>query len=265
MIALIASTLLLAVPVAAPAAPCAAPPLAAPRQEPPEDDRADVKELLKQLDQHAGARGKEDREAIPIIDQLVQLFGDCGPKDRAAIVKGMDKCFKEKRQEDENGVRDNQLYLAAATALGEMGPESVDVMLDWIGHKSHRKDIALQRLLIQKLGKLHEEKALKPLIKLLDDHDPQIQGATAEALGNYDGAELAERKDIFEELLKLVMQVKNTLDATPTDPIPRQRYDTIAGPIITSLQRLSGHQEHDPQEWQRWWNKNKKENWDKEG
>jgi HEAT repeat protein len=264
MIALIASTLLLAVPAPAPAV-LRAPELSVSRvQEPPEDERADVKELLKQLDKHAGARGKEDREAVAIIDQLVQLFGDCGPKDRAAIVKGMDKCFKEKRQEDENGVRENQLFLAAATALGEMAPESVEVLLDWIGHKTHRKDVALQRLLIQKLGKLHDEKALKPLIKLLDEPDPQIQGAACEALGYYDGAELDERKMIFEELLKLVMTVKNNVDANPTDPIPRQRYDVIAAPIITSLQRLSGHQEHDPQEWQRWWNKNKKEDWDKD-
>jgi HEAT repeat protein len=265
MIALLASPLLLLAPVAAPAPPAPPAPLAAAvAQDPPEDDRADVKELVDQLDDHAGARGKEDREAIEVIDQLVQLYGDCGPKDRKAIVKGLDKCFKEKRQEDENGVRDNQLYLAAATALGQMGPESVDVLLDWIGHKSHRKDIALQRLLIQNVGKIHHEDALKPLIKLLDDHDPQIQGATAEALGYYDGYELDERKEIFEELLKLLMQVKNTLDANPTDPIPRNRYDVVAAPIITSLQRLSGHQEHDPQKWQSWWNNNKKKDWDEE-
>jgi len=266
MIALVACTVLFGAhaPLAGP--PVASAPAQAPLtvQEPPQDDRADVRELLGLLGQHAAARGKEDREATDVIDQLVQLFGDCGPKDRAAIVKGLDKCFREKRQEDENGVRENQLFIAAATALGEMGPESVPVLLSWIGHKSHRKDVALQRLLIQKVGKLHHEDALKPLLKLLDDHDPQIQGAACEALGYYEGVALDQRKVIFEELLKLVMEAKNAVDADPTDPIARQRYDVIAAPIITSLQRLSGHQEHDPQEWQRWWNKNKKEDWDKE-
>jgi hypothetical protein len=29
------------------------------------------------------------------------------------------------------------------------------------------------------------------------------------------------------------------------------------------LGKLSGHNERDPQEWQRWWNKNKSKDWDK--
>jgi hypothetical protein len=263
MIAVLLSAVL-ALGAASPAPP---PGAFAPRpvaQDPPEDERADVKELLKKLGQHAGARGKEDREAIALIDQLVQLYGNCGPKDRVSIVKGLDGVFKEKRPVDDNGVRQNQIYLASATALGEMGPESVEVLLSWIGNKSHSSDIPLQELLIRKVGKLHDPRGLKPLLKLLDDHEPKIQGAASEALASYDGSPQAERKQIFEELLKLLMSTKNELDANPTDPIPRQRYDVISAPIITSLQRLSRHQEQDPQEWQRWWNKNKKEDWDEE-
>lgn len=254
--------LLLATPT--PAAPPAAPPAPGLRQDDGEkpDKREDIKALVEKLDAHAGARGKEDQEAIAVIDQLVQLFGELGPKDRASVVKALDDCFKEKRVEDENGVRPNQLFLSAATALGQMAPESVKVLLSWIGHKTHRQDLPLQRQLILMVGKTRDEKALKPLLKLLDDHEAQIQGAGAEALGEYAEAEQDVRKDVFEELLKLIMGVKNAVDADPTDPIPRARYDVIAAPIITSLQRLSGHKEHDPQEWQRWWNKNKKADWD---
>jgi len=244
-----------------PAAASAAPP-ARVVQDPPEDKREDIKLLLDELDAHAGARGEEDQEAVAVIDKLVSAFPDCGPKDRASIVKGLDKCFKEKRQEDENGVRQNQLYLAAATALGEMAPESVPVLTSWIGHKSHRKDQPLQRMLILRLGKTVDPRAVKVLVKLLDDPDPPIQAAAAEALGEFEGAELDVRKSMFEELLKLLMIAKSAVDADNSDPIARNRYDTVAAPIVTSLQRLSGHKEHNPQEWQHWWNKNKKENWD---
>ncbi len=34
--------------------------------------------------------------------------------------------------------------------------------------------------------------------------------------------------------------------------------------MITALQKLSKHDERDPVEWQHWWNKNKRENWDAE-
>lgn len=257
MLTLLASLIALS-PLPAAVAPAAA--LVA--QDPPADDREDVKAMLAELDKHAAERGKEDTQAIAVIDRLVQTFGECGPKDREAIVKGLDKCFKEKRPEDEAGVRQNQLYLAAATALGEMAPESVPVLLSWIGHKSHKKDEALQRLLILRLGKTKDERGMKPLIKLLDDPDPPIQAAAAEAMGEYDAVALAERKAMFEELLKLLMGVKSEVDANTTDPIARNRYDTIAAPIVTSMKRLTKHDEHDPDAWQRWWNKNKKEDWD---
>jgi hypothetical protein len=52
-------------------------------------------------------------------------------------------------------------------------------------------------------------------------------------------------------------------DADPNSPALRERYDVIAAPIITTLQKLSRHNERNPEEWQRWWNKNKGKNWDK--
>lgn len=246
-----------------PAAVAPAPALLA--QDPPADDREDVKTLLEELDRHAAERGKQDQEAVAVIDKLVTLFGEFGPKDRAAVVKGLDKCFKEKRPETEEGVRQNQIYLAAATALGEMAPESVPVLLAWIGHKSHKKDEALQRMLILRLGKTKDERAMKPLIKLLDDPQPPIQAAAAEAMGEFDAAPLEERKAMFEELLHLLMGVKAEIDTNNADPIARNRYDTIAAPIVTTMKRLTKHDEHDPEAWQRWWNKNKKEDWDAAG
>ncbi|HVS09781.1 MAG TPA: HEAT repeat domain-containing protein [Planctomycetota bacterium] len=251
-------TLLLSIALALPAAALQEP-------APVQDSRPEVKALVDQLGDHAGKRGKEDREAIEVIDKLLIEFPKSGPKDRALIVKGLDKCFTEKRQESAEGVLDNQLYLSAATALGEMAPESVPVFLSWIGHKSHRKDIALQRTLILKLGKAKSDEGRRPLVKLLTDKEAQVQGAAAEALGEYDGADLKVRKEVFEELLKLITTVKGMVDSDPNDTIARERYDVIAAPIITSLQRLSKHQEHDPAEWQRWWNKNKRDDWDAAG
>ena len=96
---------------------------------------------------------------------------------------GCGKAFKEKRREDANGVRDNKLYLAVGVALGEMGPESTAELLSWIQHKTHRKDLALQRVLILSLGKNKDEKkGKKALIDLLVHKDAPVQAATAEAL-----------------------------------------------------------------------------------
>ncbi len=239
------------------------PALALQDEEPFEDKREEIKLLIKKLGEHVKRRGKEDQEAIGVIDELVGEYPHCGPKDRGSIVKALDKCFKEKRTE-EDGVRQNQVYIAAATALGQMYPESVKVLLSWIDHKSHRADLALQRVLIKMTGQSKSAVARKPLLDLLKHHEASIQAAAAEALGEYEEIEQKERKENFEELLKLLTSVRGRVDSDPNDTIARERWDVISAPTITSLKRLSGHDENAPEGWQRWWNKNKRADWDEQ-
>ncbi len=232
-------------------------------ETPKPDKRPEVKTTLKRLSDHAGKRGKEDAEAIAVLDELLVEFPESGPKDRASIVKGLSNCFKQKRLERDGKIQ-NQMFIACAVALGEMGPESAEVLKTWIGHKTHRKDIPLQRQLILALGKTKHEKAIKTLTDLITDKTAAIQGATAEALGNYSFLKSKERKKIFEEILKTLTSVRNSVDSDPLDTIARQRYDAIAAPMVTTLQTLSGHDERDPSGWRHWWNKNKRRDWDKE-
>ena len=64
-------------------------------------------------------------------------------------------------------------------------------------------------------------------------------------------------------MLDQLTRVKNIIDVNQVDPIERKRYDIIAGPMLTSLQVLSGNDEiRDPTEFRRWWNNNKKKDWD---
>jgi len=232
-------------------------------QDPKPDERADVKERIAKLLEHASKRGKEDQEACAEVDVLLKDFEQYGPKDRVSVVKALDKLFTEKRQEDENGVPQNSMYIAAAVALGRMGPESAPVLINWIGHKTHKKDLQLQRKLIDSLGRTKVEAGRGVLIKLLTDDQSQIQAAAVEALGQFSEAELKLRKETFEAVLKQAMSLKGAVDSDARDTIARERYDAVVGPAITTLRSLSGHEESDLGEWQRWWNKNKKEDWDK--
>jgi len=267
MFSLVVPLLTLA-PVAGPFPVPAPVPACAPLQEedPVVDERDEVKQLLEELDQHVKEKGREDEEAIGAIDRLLQEFGQSGPKDRASIVKELDGCFKAKRTKElEDGVPDDRLFYAAATALGSMGPESVKPLIKLLGHKSHRKNLRLQRRIALSLGQTESEEAVKPLMDLLKDDQPAVQAAGADALGSFRGLDLKIRKEIFEELLKTMMGVKSKVDTDPTDMIADERWRTISGPIVATLQRLSGHDETDPQMWQRWWNNNKKKDWDAEG
>lgn len=241
------------------------PPIAAAQDEEGEkpDKRPEVKELIDQLAKESGARGEKDPEAIQTVDKLLKEFAASGSKDRASIVAALAKCFDLKRKELEEGLADTRLHSAVAMALGEMGPESVKVLTKWIGNKA-LGDPGVQRLLILSLGKTRDPGGLRPLLGCLDNHDTRIVAAGAEALGNFDKAKLELRKQVFEELLKVLTSARGQVDQDVNDTIARERYDVIAAPIITSLTRLSGQEIRDPVEWQRWWNKNKKEDWDKQ-
>jgi hypothetical protein len=227
------------------------------------DERPEVKALLDELDSNVKAKGEKDAEAIAAIDKLVQEFPNSGPKDRLAIVKALDDCFGVKRTKElEEGVPDDRLYQAAAVSLGEMGPESVKPLTALIGDKSHRKNQALQIKLTLSLGKTKSPEAVKTLMGLLKHKDAPMQAAGAEALASFSDAPEGTRKLAFEELLRTMMDQKTKKDTNPSDQEAQERWNIISGPIIETLQKLTGLGESDPDKWQRWWNDNKKKSWE---
>ena len=240
-------------------------PVLAPTQDTPlPDERPEVKALLDELGAHIKAKGEQDDPAIATIDKLVPEFPNSGPKDRAAIVKVLGGCFDVKRpKEVAEGVLDDKLYIAAATALGTMGPESTKVLIPLIGDKSHRKNMTLQQRLALSLGKTKSPDGLKTLLGLLKHKDAPMQASGAEALANYSDAPEATRKLVFEEVLNVVVDQFTKKETSPTDSEALERWNTISGPMVKTLQALkTGLTEKDPNLLQRWWNDNKKKSWD---
>ena len=239
-------------------------PLLAVQDEELPDERPEIAEMIDRFDDLIGERGEKDAEAITVIDQLLQEYPKSGPKDRDDIVDALGGALEERRQELEEGVPDNRLYIASAVALGEMGEPAAKTIAKYIGHKRHRDDLQLQRQLVLSLGKTKSEKHADDLADLLVHKDAILVAAAAEAMANYADSEQKLRKDLTEEIIKVLMTVKGRMDSDANDIEARQRYDAIAAPMVTSLQTLTGHDERVPEEWQRWWNKNKKEDWDRE-
>ena len=249
----------------APAAPVGRAVVPAVQEDDVVDKRPEVKELIDTLKGHAKKKAKEDEQAIATIDELVQEFERSGPKDKASIVSALQWCYGQKRpKEIAEGVPDTRLYDACSVALGAMGPESVKALIKLLDHKSLKKLLSSRGLVITSLGKTRHLDGVKPMMDLLKDKDEEIISYAAQGLGYHDGSPLEVRKDAFEALLKILMSAKGTMDSDPQDLIARERYYAIAASIITSLEALSGHNEREPEAWQRWWNKNKKNDWDEE-
>jgi hypothetical protein len=239
----------------------------APQQETPParvDKRPEVAALIDEYEKHLAKKGPEDKEAIGVIDKMNQAFKDSGPKDRDAIVKSIGKVFEIKRIEKEGVPPDNKIFLTAAGVLGYMGPESSKVLMQWIDHKDYRKDKELQRTLMRALGKTKDKAGLKTLYLSLENKEPAIVGGAAEALGEFSTSDQDTRKDVFEHMLKVLMSTYGNKDQNPNDTVAQERWDVVGAPLISSCKKVAKLEESKPEELQRWWNKNKKANWDEE-
>ena len=233
-------------------------------QDAPADKRP---EIAAKIDKAKGMwgdkKGGKDSGIIGIIDELLVEYPKCGPKDKASIVGFLGKSIEQKRDEVSEGVPNNKLSMAAAVAMGAMGPESTKTLEGWIDDKRLKKDVALVGRLILSLGKTKDPSATRKLVKLLEHPEASLVSAAAQALGEFKEADLKVRKEGFESMLKVLMSSFNNKEGNPNDLIAKERYDIIGSPIITSLKALSGHDERDPAAWQSWWNNNKNKDWNK--
>ena len=67
------------------------------------------------------------------------------------------------------------------------------------------------------------------------------------------------RKEIVERLVRTLESAHNAASSSnPPDTEAQKKYSIIGGPLIESLQKLTGQNIRQPNEWNTWWNKNKK-------
>ncbi|MEZ5979522.1 MAG: HEAT repeat domain-containing protein [Planctomycetota bacterium] len=243
-------------------------------EEEKEDNRAEVATLIEQLEGHLKARGEEDDEAIRVIRDLSVEFDNSGPKDRKAIAKIVAECVEVKRKELAEDVPDQKLQTEAAKAMGGFGEEGGDLLLKLVDSKELEGKAKAQRETILSLGRTKHEKGVKVLVKMLDDKNYEVEGAAAQALGNYSDAKEKVRKDIVEALLKKIVPLSDLMedsgdysgtgqaDSNEDFEEKRKEYEALASGTMSSLALLTGHSEEDFRGWQAWWNDNKREKWD---
>jgi hypothetical protein len=272
---------LIALPLHVTAAPTGVPraPLETTNVTTPADGREEVANLIAEMREFSSKRGSQALEAQAAIGRLTEEFAASGPKDKAEIVSALARLFETRpvsRGKDKE--ESDPLLLAAAEALGRMGPQSVGVLIGLVGRGRLEADLPLQRKLLLALGATRDKRALDPLVKALQDKDAVIVAAAGEALGSFEAAEQPTRKQAFEEILKVLTSTKSSSDryaqeqGTAREPQPSldgsilaDRYETIRAPLLGALRRLSKHEESEPEAWQRWWNKNKKASWEPQG
>ena len=226
-----------------------------------------VSNLVDELQQELARKAVDAAHVKSLVERLAAEFSVSGTRDRAPIVRALERGLSAKQE----GKPDGELVCHCARALASMAPESLPVLERALENKALLKEKEIGRTLVLALGKTRDKSAIKTLLGFLDSPDDSLVGAAGEALGEFDGAPLALRKQLFEEVLKALMQAKDLKDSssqatlTPNaqqDAAALQRYDAIQAAFSTTLQRLAKQEARTADLWQRWWNKNKRANWD---
>ncbi len=231
----------------------------------PDKEVAEKLALLKEVVEDR--KCARDAEGLDLITVLVQKWqAGLADKDKRDVVKGLEGALnKGKLREPDKA----QIYTATATALGQLGPEGAKPLQSaFEGKRFPQKApwVPLRETMLKALGKAKDEAMIKFLCDTArSDPEPPLQAAAGEALGNFDDAKEAIRKDIVASLLNQY----GTMDskARVIDPADieaqnmRKRLAVIQGKWNDTLRRLTKQTFDTYPEWQEWWNKNKGKDW----
>jgi hypothetical protein len=253
---------LIAVAMASPAQGGAPP--QPPAQPAPDKEVADkLTELKEVVNDRKTSRDAEGCDVIAVL--LKKWEAGLNDKDKAAVVKGFDSVFYNGKVRDPDKL---QLYHAAATALGRIGKDGGKPLMALIKadrFPDKKEWIPLHERFIKELGKTKDETAIELLLQLANHHEPAIQGAAGEALGNFDDSKDAVRKQIVGTLIVRWGELESK--GTPIDPAnidaqnARQTLAVISGKWNETLRKLTRQNLDKFKEWQEWHNKNKGKEW----
>jgi hypothetical protein len=225
------------------------------------DDRKELATLVADLKKDVTA--KKDDEAVSKIDSLVREFAASGPKDKKRIADSITATLKANREVPEGSKEQPKLFVAAVTALGQLGELGAKPLQDAFEAKEWKKDLAFRGKILKQLGTTKSPGAVEFLLEVYNSKDYELIADAASALGNYTSAPEELRKRIVEKTTKHLNTAQgNAADtANPAYTDFKRKYETISPAMIETLQKLTGQSFREPREWEKWWNDHKSKPW----
>jgi HEAT repeats len=231
---------------------------AAPQDGPELPHMQAIEEALKfAKSQDAEKREPAEVKIVESIDKLLIEYKNIPADRQKAAVATLGKVFQTKTPDDSN-----RIYIAAAAALSEMGPDGEAAILKAMKVQHLEKRIEVQATLIRALGKHHDEKQIDFLTKLLLKDNNEIVKAAIEALGEYRESDAKVRKKITEALVREYAKTYSAdFLAKGKDEVWHDRLLAIEVPMNQSLEMLTLQRLQTAPEWEKWFNDNRNKPW----
>lgn len=214
-----------------------------------EDYAKDFKKNMKKM---------TSAEQMEAVDKLVGYWTDKDVTEKGAkkaILEGLSKT---------TGVRDKNVVAHTMKKVVALGEDSIKLVLPTLNRELGQKapDESVYEAALATLAAIHSENKLvtKTLTKLLQDKESEIVGLAARTLAGYADASGKVRKELFEEVLKSTEGVYS--GAQSQNQTLERKWNVIGDDVVDALSKLSHVKLSDPAQARKWFNDNKKKNWD---
>lgn len=224
------------------------------------DKLAALKEVV------ADKKFARDDEGVKLIDELlIKSKAGLEAKDQAAMVKGLDAVLSDGKLRPPDNTK---LYIGAVQALGYCGAEGAKVLHDVYVDKRYpekRDWVPFREQVLKNLGRTKDESQIKFLTnEAVRSPEAGLAAAATEALGNFDEAKEALRKEIVSELIKCRGSLEEKASQIGTNIDGQNAKDRLAAlgdRWNGTLAKLTKQNFTTFREWQAWHNKNKTLPW----
>jgi len=232
----------------------AAPGFAKGDEEPTASDKAEAyaKDFKK------GYKKMTSAEQMEAVDKLVGFYVDKEVTEKGAkkaLLEGLSKMTI---------VRDKNVVAHTMKKVAALGEASVKLVLPTLNRELGQKapDESVYETALETLAKIRSENKLviKTLTKLLKDKENEIVGLAARAIAGYGASSGKVRKELFEEVLKSTEGVYS--GAQGQNQNLERKWNVIGDDAVDALSKLAHVKLSDPTVARKWFNDNKKKNWD---
>jgi len=198
-----------------------------------------------------------DEEVAAAIDELMVKYKDeeCDDKLKKLVVTTIGSATR---------LRSDEAAAHALKALGDTDANALRYLEGSLKSSLKAKPPKVDRYeaCFESLGKIAHPKSVKTLTGYLKYKDYDVIAQAAEALQGYKDAKGKLRKEIFEELLKISEGLYSSAQANDSGE-PARKWRVIKNSMMDGMNAVSRQELSDPRAARRWYNDNKKKNWDK--
>jgi hypothetical protein len=223
-------------------------------EEPTASEKAEdfAKEFKK------GYKKMTSAEQMEAVDKLVAFYTDKNVDEKGAkkaILEGLSKTAT---------VRDKSVVAHTMKKVAALGEDAVKLVLPTLNRELGQKapDENVYETALGTLAKIASENkmVIKTLTKLLKDKENEIVGLAARTISGYAQSSGKVRKELFEEVLKATEGVYS--GAQSQNQTLERKWNVIGDDVNDALSKLAHVKLSDPAVARKWFNDNKKKNWD---